>query len=60
MAGDKEGDGNGNKEGDGKGDNTGDGYNNEGGGQAMATTILIGIGTAQRTPPLELQPEAAP
>ncbi len=54
MAGDKEGDGDGNTEGDGKGDNMGDGYNNEGGGQAMATTILIGIGTVQRTPPLVL------
>jgi hypothetical protein len=39
------------------GDNTGNGYGKEGGGQAAAATMAMGMGTAQRTWPLALQLE---
>ncbi len=39
------------------GDNLGDGYGEEAGGQAMAATMAMGMGTAQRTWPLTLRLE---
>jgi hypothetical protein len=39
------------------GNNTGNGFRKEGGRQATAATMAMGMGTAQRTRPLVLQPE---
>ncbi len=47
------------KEGDGKGGKI-DGNGNEGGGQATAANMAMGMGTVRRTRPLALQLEAAP
>jgi hypothetical protein len=49
----------GNKEGDGKGGKI-DGNGNEGGGQATAANMAMGMGMVQRTWLLVLQPEAVP
>jgi hypothetical protein len=44
----------GNKEGNGNIGNMGHGYGNKGCGQATMTTMVMGMGTAQRTRPLML------